>query len=136
MKNLNRRDDIKYHKSVLELIGNTPIVELHNVVPKNSPHRFFGKIEYLNPGLSVKDRVALAIVDGAEKRGELKPGGTLVEATSGNTGVGLAMIAAVRGYKAIFTMPEEKANPRNPSSKLCKQSSKARLVGLEVLEYS
>ena len=102
---LTRRSTIKYHNNVLELIGNTPIVELHNVVP-DGPHRFFGKIEYFNPGLSVKDRIALAIVDGAEKRGELKSGGTLVEATSGNTGIGLAMIAAVRGYKAIFTMPE------------------------------
>lgn len=76
------------------------------MVPEG-PHRFFGKVEYLNPGLSVKDRVALAIVDGAEERGEIKAGGTLVEATSGNTGVGLAMIAAVRGYKAVFTMPEK-----------------------------
>ncbi len=97
---------IKTYKNILELIGNTPIVELRKTVPKNK-HRFFAKLEYLNPGLSVKDRVALAIVQGAEARGDLKPGGTLVEATSGNTGVGLAMVAAIKGYKAIFIMPEK-----------------------------
>jgi len=79
---------------------------LHSVVPKGK-HKFFGKVEYLNPGLSIKDRAALSIIDGAEARGELKPGGTIVEATSGNTGVGLGLIAAVRGYKTVFTMPEK-----------------------------
>lgn len=91
----------------MELVGNTPVVELTKVIPKKSPHRFFAKIEYFNPGLSVKDRVALAIIEEAEKRGDLKAGGTIVEATSGNTGVGLAMVAAVKGYKAIFVMPEK-----------------------------
>lgn len=102
-----RRCAIKTHKNVLELIGNTPIVELKNVIPKDSPHKFFAKLEFFNPGLSVKDRVALAIIEGAEARGDLKPGGTIVEATSGNTGVGLAMVAALKGYKAIFVMPEK-----------------------------
>ncbi len=96
---------MKVHKSVLDTIGNTPMVELKSTIPKDSKHRFFAKLEFFNPGLSVKDRVALAIIEGAEARGELKPGGTIVEATSGNTGVGLAMVAAIRGYKAIFTMP-------------------------------
>lgn len=90
---------------LLATIGNTPIVPLKRCVPKNTKHSFWGKLEYFNPGLSVKDRIALAIVEGAEKRGHLKPGGTIVEATSGNTGVGLAMVAAIKGYKAVFTMP-------------------------------
>lgn len=92
-------------ENLLATIGNTPIVPLTRCVPKNSKHIFYGKLEYFNPGLSVKDRIALAIVEGAEKRGQLKPGGTIVEATSGNTGVGLAMVAAIKGYKAVFTMP-------------------------------
>lgn len=97
---------MRTYKSIIETIGNTPILELTRCIDPGK-HRFFAKVEYLNPGLSVKDRIALAIVEGAEKRGELKPGGTLVEATSGNTGVGLAMVAAIKGYKAIFTMPEK-----------------------------
>jgi cystathionine beta-synthase len=92
--------------NVLDLIGNTPLVELHRVVPA-SPHRYLAKVEYFNPGMSVKDRMALALIEAAEKRGELKPGGTIVEATSGNTGVGLAMVAAVKGYKTVFTIPSK-----------------------------
>ncbi len=95
------------YENLLDTVGQTPVVLLKRCVPENSPHRFWAKLEYFNPGLSVKDRIALAIVEGAESRGELKEGGTLVEATSGNTGVGLAMVAAVKGYKAIFTMPEK-----------------------------
>ena len=94
------------YNSILELVGNTPVVKLNRVV-KPSPHQFFAKVEYFNPGQSVKDRLALAIIEAAEKSGELKPGGTLVEATSGNTGMGLALAAAVKGYKAIFVMPEK-----------------------------
>lgn len=103
----------KPYRSVLDLIGQTPLIELQKVVP-DSPHRFFAKVEFFNPGGSVKDRMAAAIVEQAERRGELKPGGTIVEATSGNTGVGLAMVAAVKGYKCVFTIPskmsEEKIN--------------------------
>ena len=95
------------YKSILDTVGNTPIVELSKVVPKDSPHKFWAKLEYFNPGLSVKDRIALALVVGAEKRGDLKPGGTVIEATSGNTGMGLALVCAVRGYKAIFVMPDK-----------------------------
>lgn len=95
------------YQNILDTVGNTPIVELKHVVPKDSPHRFWAKLEYFNPGLSVKDRIALALVEGAEKRGELKPGGTIIEATSGNTGMGLALVAAVKGYKAIFIMPDK-----------------------------
>lgn len=94
------------YNSVLETIGHTPIIQLNAVVPKG-PHTFFGKVEYLNPGGSVKDRIALAIIEDGEKSGKLKPGGTIVEATSGNTGVGLALVAAIKGYKCIFVMPEK-----------------------------
>lgn len=92
--------------SILETVGDTPMVALHNVT-KGSKHKFFAKIEYFNPGGSIKDRVAVKIIEEAEKRGELKPGGTIVEATSGNTGVGLALAAAVKGYKCIIIMPEK-----------------------------
>lgn len=94
------------YNSVLETIGNTPIIKL-NSVTRGSPHQFFAKIEYFNPGGSVKDRVATAMIEEAEKRGDLKPGGTIIEATSGNTGLGLALVAAVKGYKCIFIMPDK-----------------------------
>lgn len=93
-------------ESILETIGNTPMVALHNVT-KGSKHKFFAKVEYFNPGGSIKDRVAMALIEQAEKRGDLKPGGTIVEATSGNTGVGLALAAAVKGYKCIIVMPSK-----------------------------
>ena len=103
----------KIFRDVLETVGNTPLVKLNRVVPSGN-HQYLAKVEFFNPGGSIKDRIAVAIVEEAEKRGELKPGGTIVEATSGNTGMGLALVAAVRGYKAIFVMPdkmsEEKIN--------------------------
>ncbi|MCS6838060.1 MAG: cysteine synthase family protein, partial [Bdellovibrionaceae bacterium] len=92
--------------SVLECIGNTPIVKLNNVT-QESGDLFFAKLEFTNPGGSVKDRIALAIVEDAEAKGLLKKGGTLVEATSGNTGIGLAMVAALKGYRCIFVMPDK-----------------------------
>jgi cystathionine beta-synthase len=95
------------YNTILDTIGDTPLVKLHKVVPKNSPHTFLAKLEYFNPGLSVKDRIALSLIGGAERRGDLKPGGTIIEATSGNTGMGLALVAAVKGYKAIFIMPDK-----------------------------
>lgn len=94
------------YNQVTEMVGRTPIVRL-NRVTAGLPHDFFVKLEMMNPGGSVKDRIALAMIEGAEKRGELKPGGTIVEATSGNTGQGLALIAAVKGYKCIFIMPDK-----------------------------
>ncbi|WII72730.1 cysteine synthase family protein [Bdellovibrio sp. 22V] len=94
------------YNSILDTVGNTPMVALHNVT-KGSKHKFFAKVEYFNPGGSIKDRVAVAMIEEAEKRGDLKPGGVIVEATSGNTGVGLALAAAVKGYKCIFVMPEK-----------------------------
>ena len=92
--------------SVLELIGATPLVRL-NRVPKPGGATVLAKMESLNPGGSVKDRIALAMVEDAERRGVLKPGATLVEPTSGNTGIGLAMVCAVRGYRLLLTMPDD-----------------------------
>jgi cysteine synthase A len=92
--------------SVLDLVGNTPLVRLHQVVPEGSAE-VLAKVDSLNPAGSVKDRIALSMIEEAEARGELKPGDTIVESTSGNTGIGLAMVAAVKGYRLILTMPED-----------------------------
>jgi cysteine synthase len=96
----------KIAESVLELIGGTPLVRLRRL-PEARGARVLAKIEARNPGASVKDRIAAAMVEDAERRGVLKPGATIVEPTSGNTGVGLAMVAAVKGYRLILTMPED-----------------------------
>ncbi len=95
----------KIAKTILEKVGGTPLVEISNKLNKGGA-RVLAKVEFFNPGGSVKDRIALAMVEDAEKRGVLKPGATLVEPTSGNTGVGLALIAAVKGYHLVLTMPE------------------------------
>lgn len=92
--------------SVLELIGDTPLVRLRRLV-KPGWAAVLAKLETLNPGGSVKDRIAFAMIEEAERQGRLKPGDTIVEPTSGNTGVGLAMVAAVKGYRLILTMPED-----------------------------
>jgi cysteine synthase A len=91
---------------VLDLVGNTPLVRLRRVIPEGSAE-VLGKMESLNPAGSIKDRIALSMIEDAEERGLLKPGDTIVEPTSGNTGVGLAMVAAVKGYRLILTMPED-----------------------------
>ena len=96
----------KIAKSVLELVGRTPMVRL-NRLPKPGGAVVAAKVESLNPGGSVKDRIAVAMLEDAERRGVLKPGATIVEPTSGNTGIGLAMAAAVRGYRLILTMPDD-----------------------------
>ncbi|WP_288620039.1 cysteine synthase A [uncultured Treponema sp.] len=98
--------DIK--ESALELIGNTPILKLNNYVKKSGLDGavILAKLEYLNPAGSVKDRIALRMIEDAEKRGVLKPGATIIEPTSGNTGIGIASVAAAKGYKAILTLPE------------------------------
>lgn len=101
----------KTYGNILETIGQTPIVKINRSVPKGK-HEYFGKVEFFNPGGSVKDRIALAIVEQAEKRGELKPGGTIVEATSGNTGVGLALVAAIKGYKCVITIPDKMSDEK------------------------
>jgi len=93
-------------ESVLDLIGNTPVVPLRRVT-QTLPYRILAKLEYLNPGGSVKDRIGPLMIDEAERQGWLKPGGTIVEATSGNTGVGLALVAAVRGYRMVFVLPDK-----------------------------
>lgn len=95
----------KIANSVADLVGRTPIVKLNNVTGENEG-TVYVKLEYFNPGSSVKDRLALAMIEAAEKDGTLKPGGTIIEPTSGNTGIGLAMIAAAKGYKSILVMPE------------------------------
>ena len=97
--------------SVLELVGGTPLVRL-NRIPKPGGAIVLAKLESLNPGGSVKDRIALAMVEDAERRGVLKAGATLVEPTSGNTGIGLAMVCAVRGYRLILTMPDDMSAER------------------------
>ncbi|MDP9261985.1 MAG: pyridoxal-phosphate dependent enzyme, partial [Actinomycetota bacterium] len=89
------------YPSILELVGATPIVRLNKLSPRGGA-QILAKLEYLNPGGSVKDRIGLPMIEAAEREGKLKPGGTIVEPTSGNTGVGLAMVAALRGYRMIF----------------------------------
>ncbi|MHB8351744.1 MAG: pyridoxal-phosphate dependent enzyme [Thermoplasmata archaeon] len=98
-------------RTVLDLIGRTPLLPLTKV-GATAPNPLFGKLEYLNPGGSVKDRIAPALIDDAEARGLLAPGGTIVEATSGNTGVGLALVAAVRGYRAVIVIPDKMSSEK------------------------
>lgn len=99
------------HKDITELIGNTPLVRL-NRLSKPGAATIYGKVEFFNPGGSVKDRICLNMINEAERQGKLKPGGTIVEPTSGNTGIGLALVAAVRGYKLILVMPESMSMER------------------------
>src|SRR5262245_63721802 len=94
------------HETILQSIGKTPLVRLRRVT-EGLQAQVYIKVESLNPGGSVKDRVALSMVAEAERRGWLRPGGTIIEATAGNTGVGLAMIAAVKGYRCIFVLPDK-----------------------------
>lgn len=97
---------MKYFNDILEIIGNTPLVKL-NTVGGPDHALVLAKLEYFNPGGSIKDRMALHIIEKAEKAGILKPGGTIVENTSGNTGIGVALVAAKKGYKSVFTMPDK-----------------------------
>src|SRR6188474_3346369 len=93
-------------ESILQSVGRTPLVRLRRLT-EGLQASVYVKVESMNPGGSVKDRVALSMVADAERRGWLRPGGTIIEATAGNTGVGLAMIAAVKGYRCIFVMPDK-----------------------------
>jgi cystathionine beta-synthase len=97
---------VRYYENVVDLIGNTPLVRLRNVT-EGIAATVLAKIEYLNPGGSVKDRIAVRMVEAAEEEGLLKPGGTIVEPTSGNTGVGLALVAQLKGYRCVFVCPDK-----------------------------
>lgn len=99
------------HTQITELIGRTPLVRLNQLSPEGGA-TIYAKVESFNPGGSVKDRICLNMINEAERQGKLKPGGTIVEPTSGNTGIGLALIAAVRGYKLILVMPESMSMER------------------------
>lgn len=97
----------RIYDDLTQLIGNTPLVELKRIARKEKlKARILAKVEYFNPGGSVKDRVGFAMIEAAERSGELKPGGVIIEPTSGNTGIGLAWVAAIKGYRIILTMPE------------------------------
>ncbi|MBB1243228.1 cystathionine beta-synthase [Streptomyces durbertensis] len=97
---------MQYHESMIELVGNTPLLKLNNVTSPTGA-TVLAKVEYFNPGGSVKDRIALRMIEAAERSGELKPGGTIVEPTSGNTGVGLAIVAQQKGYRCLFVCPDK-----------------------------
>jgi cystathionine beta-synthase len=100
-----------WYNNIIETIGDTPLVKL-NQVAANIKGTILVKVEYFNPGQSIKDRMAVKMVDDAEKSGKLKPGGTIIESTSGNTGMGLALVAAVRGYRCIFTMADKQSKEK------------------------
>jgi cystathionine beta-synthase len=103
---LGSSDDLRVYDSILEAIGKTPLVRL-NRVGRSASCPIYAKLEFLNPGGSIKDRIGITMIREAEQTGRLKPGGTVVESTSGNTGVGLAIACAIKGYKAIFVMPDK-----------------------------
>jgi cystathionine beta-synthase len=104
-------DGMQIHENVLGVIGNTPLVRL-NKVTRGIRATVLAKLEFMNPGGSVKDRIGLAMIEGAEREGKLKPGGTIVEGTSGNTGVGLAIAAAIKGYRCVFVMPDKMSDEK------------------------
>lgn len=99
------------HESIVDAIGNTPLVKLNRVIGSLQV-TVAAKVEYLNPGQSIKDRIAVKMIDEAEKNGLIKPGGTIIEGTSGNTGMGLALVAAVRGYQCIFTTTDKQSKEK------------------------
>ncbi|MGH1337557.1 MAG: pyridoxal-phosphate dependent enzyme [Aureispira sp.] len=101
----------KYYNNILETIGNTPLVKLNKIV-KDVPCTILAKVETTNPGNSVKDRMALKMIEDAEARGDLKPGGTIIECTSGNTGMGIAIAGVVKGYKSIFTTSDKQSKEK------------------------
>ena len=112
-----------WHQNILGAIGNTPLVRLNKVTRGLSP-TILVKLEYLNPGGSIKDRIGIKMLEDAEEKGEIQPGGTIIEGTSGNTGVGLALAAAVKGYQCIFTMPDKMSQEKIDS---------LRALGAEVI---
>jgi cystathionine beta-synthase len=102
---------LRVYNNILGTVGHTPLVRLSKL-GKDLPVPLYAKVEFFNPGGSVKDRIGANIIDAAEREGRLKPGGTVVEATSGNTGVGLAIVCAIRGYKCVFVMPDKMSNEK------------------------
>jgi cysteine synthase A len=102
---------VKIYNDITEVFGNTPLVRI-NRITDGAPANVLAKLEFYNPTSTVKDRIGIAMIDAAEKSGQLKPGGTIVEATSGNTGIALAMVGAARGYKTILTMPDSMSKER------------------------
>ena len=101
---------MEYKNNILEQIGDTPLIKI-NKINKGLKPQIFAKLESANPGGSVKDRIGYNMIIDAEKKGELKPGGTIIEATSGNTGIGLAITAAVKGYKTVFVVTDNRTEP-------------------------
>ncbi len=99
-------ESLNVHESILETIGKTPLVRLNHIA-SHLPCPLYAKVEFFNPGGSIKDRIALNLIVEAEQSGRLKPGGTIVESTSGNTGVGLAIVCVIKGYKSVFVMPDK-----------------------------
>ncbi len=104
-------EELRVYDSILETIGNTPLVQLSRLA-RHAPCPIYAKVEFFNPGGSVKDRIGVNIIQEAEESGRIQPGGTVVEATSGNTGVGLAIVCALKGYKAVFVMPDKMSNEK------------------------
>src|SRR5574341_1711304 len=104
-------DEMQIHPNILSVIGHTPLVRLNHVT-RGIRATLLAKLEFLNPGGSVKDRIGLAMIEVAEREGNLRPGGTIVEATSGNTGIGLAIAAAIKGYRCIFTIPDKMSSEK------------------------
>ena len=102
---------MKVYNNITEVVGNTPLVKLNHIMD-GAAANVFAKLEFYNPSATVKDRIGIAMVDAAEKSGALKPGGAIVEATSGNTGIALAMVGAARGYRVILTMPDSMSKER------------------------
>ena len=102
---------MKVHSDITKIVGNTPLVRINRIMD-GAEAQVFAKLEFYNPTSTIKDRIGIAMIDAAEKSGELKPGGTIVEATSGNTGIALAMVGAARGYKVILTMPDSMSKER------------------------
>jgi cystathionine beta-synthase len=112
-----------WHNNILEVIGNTPLVRL-NRIARGTRATLLAKLEYMNPGGSVKDRIGVTMLEAAEKAGQIRPGGTIIEGTSGNTGMGLALAAAIKGYQCIFTMPDKMSQEKIDS---------LRALGAEVI---
>ena len=117
---------MKYANNILETIGNTPLVKLNKVLGEDFPALVLAKVETFNPGNSVKDRMALKMIEDAEKDGRLKPGGTIIEGTSGNTGMGLALAAIIKGYKCIFVTNSKQA--RKTSNSIIATEKKPRTI--------